>query len=98
MQVTGSVFLVTGGSSGLGAGCARRFVRQGARVVLMDRNALPGKALADELGEHAVFVHGDVTSESDVANALAEARRKWGRLHGVFHCAGILHEIGRAHV
>ena len=91
MQVTGSVFLVTGGSSGLGAGCARRFVRQGARVVLMDRNALPGKALADELGEHAVFVHGDVTSESDVANALAEARRKWGRLHGVFHCAGILH-------
>jgi NAD(P)-dependent dehydrogenase (short-subunit alcohol dehydrogenase family) len=91
MQVTGSVFLVTGGSSGLGAGCARRFVRHGARVVLMDRNALPGKALADELGERAFFVHGDVTSESDVANALAEARSKWGRLHGVIHCAGILH-------
>lgn len=91
MQMAESVFLITGGSSGLGAGCARRFVREGVRVVLMDRNALPGQELAAALGERAVFVHGDVTSEADVEHAVAVARKHGGRLHGAVHCAGILH-------
>ena len=50
MEIIGSVALVTGGASGLGAACVRRLSGQGMKVVILDRDVERGKALASELG------------------------------------------------
>ncbi len=90
MQLAGKTFLITGGCSGLGAGCVRRFVKHGAQVVIADTNAAAGVALAEELGHQVVFLPTDVTSTDDVEAALNAAIDRWGELHCVVQCAGIL--------
>jgi NAD(P)-dependent dehydrogenase (short-subunit alcohol dehydrogenase family) len=52
----GKVIVVTGGASGIGAGTARRFVQEGARVVVADLQVDAGERLASELGDVARFV------------------------------------------
>ena len=89
MKIQGNTFLITGGSSGLGAGCARRLVEQDGRVVIVDLNAEAGEQLAAELGDNALFVQADVTSEAEVSTAVATARDQFGALNGVINCAGI---------
>jgi 3alpha(or 20beta)-hydroxysteroid dehydrogenase len=59
--------IVTGGARGMGASHARGFVAEGANVVIADVLAQEGRALADELGDHAIFSRLDVTSEADLA-------------------------------
>ena len=73
MQLQGQTFLITGGASGLGAACARRFVAGGARVVIADVNAAVGEQLAAELGAAARFARTDVTDEASVEAAVATA-------------------------
>lgn len=89
MQIVGHTFIVTGGSSGLGAGTAQRLVEAGGNVVLADVNVAGGEAMALELGGQAAFVRTDVTSEGDVQTAVATAIERFGGLHGVVNCAGI---------
>lgn len=89
MQIADRTFLVTGGSSGLGAACAKLLVKEGARVVVADLNCPLGKQIAAELGAAAKFVETDVTSDASAAQAV-EAARTWGRFAGVVHCAGIV--------
>ena len=91
MELTGHTFVIAGGGSGLGAGCARRFARHGAQVLLLDINEPAGQAVAKEIGSAARFVRADVTSEADIESALKYAQLEWGRIHGVVNCAGILH-------
>lgn len=93
MQIQHHTFLVTGSGSGLGAATAEHLVRLGANVVLADVNAAAGAARAAALGDRAVFVQTDVTSEDSVQYAIGEAVTRFGGLHGVVNCAGIL--IGR---
>lgn len=90
MRIAGSGFLVTGGSSGLGAAAARELIAAGGSVVVADVNAEAGGKLAGELGERAHFVRVDVTSEAEVQAAVDEAVRRYGGLHGLVHCAGII--------
>ena len=90
MQITGNTFLVTGGSSGLGAGTAERIVELGGNVVIADVNEEAGNAKAKALGERAVFVKTDVTSEESVRAAIGVAVSKFGGLQGAVSCAGIL--------
>jgi len=90
MQITGSTFLVTGGASGLGAGTARRLATAGANVVIADVNQAAGNALASELGGKAAFVTTDVTSEQSAQAAIDAAINRFGALHGLVNCAGIL--------
>ena len=59
MQLAGNAFLVTGGSSGLGAACVRRLVGQQANVVIADVNAAAGAQLARELGAQTRFAATD---------------------------------------
>nr|WP_290667461.1 3-hydroxyacyl-CoA dehydrogenase [Ardenticatena sp.] len=89
MNVQGRTLLITGGASGLGAATARRFVQEGANVVLLDMNTAAGEATATELGERARFVQTDVTSEADVQAAIALAKEAFGGVHGLVNCAGI---------
>lgn len=90
MQISEHTYLVTGGSSGLGAGTAERLVELGANVVIADVNDEAGDAKARELGERAVFVRTDVTDESSVRAAVDRTVSEFGALHGVVNCAGIL--------
>ena len=89
MNLNDRVFLITGGASGLGAACAKRFVRGGAKVALLDVNTEAGDALATELGDAAVFHKTDVSNSDDVAAAIKRAQDALGGVHGVVGCAGI---------
>jgi NAD(P)-dependent dehydrogenase (short-subunit alcohol dehydrogenase family) len=89
MQIKGSVFIITGGASGLGAGTARMLVAQGGKVVLADLNEAAGTALAAELGGNARFVITDVADEASAKACVAQAVAAFGGLHGLVNCAGI---------
>jgi 3-oxoacyl-[acyl-carrier protein] reductase len=86
MRLQGKSALVTGAASGFGAGIARRFAREGARVVLMDLNGEGARSLAAEIGGTAVA--GDVTSRADVEAAVQAAVAAGGRLDIVVNNAG----------
>lgn len=88
MEISGNVFVITGGASGLGAATARALLAQGGRVVLADVNEEAGKRFAGELGDGARFVRTDVTDASSAAAALAAATAL-GTLRGLVNCAGI---------
>ncbi len=93
-RLDGKVAVITGGASGIGAGTVRRFVEEGARCVIADIQDDAGRALAAELGESTVFHHTDVTSEDDVAAAVALATDRFGRIDCMFNNAGIVGAIG----
>jgi NAD(P)-dependent dehydrogenase (short-subunit alcohol dehydrogenase family) len=84
MQLAGKTFLITGGSSGLGAACVRTFTQGDANVVIADVQAPE----AGE-GERIRFIRTDVTSEADVQAAVETARTAFGSLQGAINCAGI---------
>ncbi len=88
MQLDGKTFLVTGGSSGLGAACVMEFSRNGANVVICDVSER-GAELARELGDGVVFARTDVTDEKQVQSAIDTAAQRFGALHGAINCAGI---------
>jgi NAD(P)-dependent dehydrogenase (short-subunit alcohol dehydrogenase family) len=88
MQISGRTFLVSGGSSGLGAACVTEFARAGANVVICDISER-GAELERELGAAVLFVRTDVTDGPRVERAVATAAEKYGGLHGAICCAGI---------
>ena len=73
MRLQGKTALITGGSSGLGNAMVRRFVAEGAAVIIADIDDANGQALAAELGQQARFVHLDVAQEADWQRALGNA-------------------------
>ncbi len=87
MQIKNSVFLITGGASGLGAATARMAVENGGKVVIADLQVDAGEKLAKELGGR--FVKCDVTSEADGKAAVDTAVKDFGGLHVLVNCAGI---------
>ncbi len=89
MELKEVTALVTGGASGLGEATVRRFVQQGANVVIVDVNAERGNALAQELGANARFVKADVSNEAQVLEAITVATTTLGGLHVVVNAAGI---------
>jgi NAD(P)-dependent dehydrogenase (short-subunit alcohol dehydrogenase family) len=89
MQLNGSTFIVTGGSSGLGAGTVRRLHAGGARIVIADVNIEGGQKLAAELGKNVAFSKVDVTNTAEAEAAVATARQQFGAVHGLVNCAGI---------
>ncbi|CAB3772644.1 hypothetical protein GQ57_35875 [Burkholderia sp. MSh2] len=88
-MLEGKVALITGSATGIGRGIARRFVREGARVVLFDISEQPLKALEQELGSACVAVQGDVSQWEDNARAVAIALERFGRLDVFVGNAGI---------
>ncbi len=74
MDLTGRSALVTGGAGGLGAATVRHLLGLGLGVAVFDRDAPRAKQLADELGDRAVAVDGDVNDDEAVAAAIAAAQ------------------------
>jgi NAD(P)-dependent dehydrogenase (short-subunit alcohol dehydrogenase family) len=81
------VTIITGGAQGIGAACAERFAREGARVVLADVDDARGNALAKELG--AMYVHCDVGDKIDVDAMVQKTLAKHGRIDVLVNNAGI---------
>jgi len=89
MQIGGSVFLVTGGASGLGGATAKMLAGAGGKVVIADLKEAEGSALAKELG--GKFVRTDVTDDASGKAAVAAAVDSFGTVHGLINCAGVVH-------
>ena len=88
-RLDGKVAIVTGGNSGIGAATVELFVAEGARVVIAARGEAAGQALADRLGENALFVRTDVAAEADVQALFDATLAQWGRVDALFNNAGI---------
>ena len=86
----GKVAVITGGARGIGAASVRRFVEEGAKVVIADILDEPGSALASELGDAALYRHTDVSKAGDVSGLVDFAVEKFGGLHVYFSNAGVL--------
>jgi NAD(P)-dependent dehydrogenase (short-subunit alcohol dehydrogenase family) len=94
MRLKGKVALITGGGTGIGAATARRFVNEGAKVVVMGRRQAPLEEVAAATG--AAVCVGDASRGEDAARAVAAAVERFGGLDVVVANAGG-HGIGAAH-
>jgi NAD(P)-dependent dehydrogenase (short-subunit alcohol dehydrogenase family) len=86
MEISGKVFIVTGGASGLGEGTARMLADHGAKVVIADMQSDKGQAVADSID--GAFVRCDVSSDVDGQAVIATAV-SLGKLMGLVNCAGV---------
>jgi NAD(P)-dependent dehydrogenase (short-subunit alcohol dehydrogenase family) len=89
MEIAGKTALVTGGASGLGLATVELLVHRGARAVILDLPASSGQTVAARLGQAVRFAPADVTSESDVEQAVQLAAEAFGGLQILVNCAGI---------
>jgi len=89
MQVRESVFVVTGGVSGLGAATAQMIINGGGQVVLADVNQAAGDHVVAQLGARAHFIQTDITNEESAKACITAAVSIFGGLHGLVNCAGI---------
>jgi 3alpha(or 20beta)-hydroxysteroid dehydrogenase len=89
-RVDGKVALISGGARGMGAAHARMLVAEGAKVVIGDILDDEGKALADEIGESARYVHLDVTQFDQWESAVSTATQEFGTLNVLVNNAGIV--------
>lgn len=89
-RLVGKVAIITGAARGQGEAEARRFVAEGAKVLLTDVLDAEGEAVAADLGERAAYRHLDVTSEDDWVAAVADAEERFGPVSVLVNNAGIL--------
>jgi NAD(P)-dependent dehydrogenase (short-subunit alcohol dehydrogenase family) len=90
MELNDRVMVVTGGASGIGRALARRFAAEGAKgVVVADLHGEGAEAVAAELGNGALGMHCDVTSEADVEALIARAEESFGPIDLFCANAGI---------
>lgn len=87
MKIDGTAALITGGGSGLGEATARALAAKGAKVGILDLDAVRAKRVADEIG--GVSATADVTSETDVIAALKACADAHGEARILVNCAGI---------
>lgn len=98
MNIKEVVALVTGGASGLGEASVMDLVKKGARVAIVDVDAEKGEKLAANIGDNAIFVKTDVTSEADVRQVIQNTINAFGKINVVINCAGVVNPgklIGR---
>lgn len=91
MRLASKTAIVTGGASGFGEGIVRRFLEEGARVVIMDRDGDKAHAVAKELGGDVVALVADVTKKDDFVRAAELAASKFGGLDILVNNAGVGH-------
>ncbi len=92
-RLANKVAVITGAAQGMGAAHARRFVAEGAKVVLTDINEKAGAALAKELGPNAIFISHDVTKLASWSDVIRIGEAKFGTINVLVNNAGIIGEI-----
>ncbi|MCJ1223326.1 SDR family NAD(P)-dependent oxidoreductase, partial [Paenibacillus polymyxa] len=95
----GGVYLITGGSGGLGLLVAEELVRRtrAATLILTGRSTLDGNRQTrlkelESSGARVVYKQGDITDRNTVTSLLESIQKEFGRVHGIIHCAGIIHD------
>jgi 3-oxoacyl-[acyl-carrier protein] reductase len=91
MRLEGKVAIVTGGGSGFGEGIARKFVAEGAKVLIADRDAAGGERVARALGSSAKSICTDVAKAADVAKMFDAVQDHFAGLHILVNNAGVSH-------
>lgn len=91
MRLDGKTAIVTGGASGFGAGIVRKFVSEGAQVMIADLNTEMAEELRQEMGAHAVVCTVNVADGASVAAMTAQASDAWGHIDILVNNAGITH-------
>ncbi len=94
IDLTGKVAVVTGGCSGIGRGTVNVLRRAGARVACVDVQDEKGEALAEQLGDHGLYAHADVTNEAEVAAAFGRIVDRLGGIDVLFNNAGAAEPLG----
>src|SRR2546427_11838688 len=93
MRLEDKVAIITGAGQGIGEAYARRFAREGAKVVVADVNAEKGTAVARAIGGEAVFERADVASEEDTRRLAAAVADRFGRIDVLLNNAAIFYGI-----
>lgn len=91
MRLTGKTAIITGGASGFGAGIVRRFLQEGARVMIADINGQAAKDFAQEMGDHAIAHSVDVGDGTAVIRMALKAVETWGHVDILINNAGVTH-------
>ncbi|AMV10255.1 glucose 1-dehydrogenase [Geobacillus sp. G4] len=92
MSMEQKTAIVTGGANGIGKAIARAFAKQGANVVIIDRDIQNGEAFAAQLqsdGFEAIFVAADVRKVDDIERFVQEAAGRFGRIDYLINNAGV---------
>jgi NAD(P)-dependent dehydrogenase (short-subunit alcohol dehydrogenase family) len=87
-RLAGKVFVVIGGTGGLGLSAAQAFMREGAKVVIVGRHEAKVNAAAVQLGRAGAGLTGDATRPTTAVSAIQLALKKFGGFHGLYHVAG----------
>lgn len=101
-ELDGKVVVLTGGGEGIGAECALAYVREGAEVVILDRNLEAAEKTAAKAKERCTAIAADVADGSMVEAAIAQVLKQFGRIDAVHNNAGVaspslpLHETSEA--
>ena len=88
-KLQNKVAIITGAAQGMGAMHARKFAEEGAKVVVTDINEEAGKALAEEIGENAVFMKLDVSKSANWEEVIAQTEEKFGPVTVLVNNAGV---------
>jgi NAD(P)-dependent dehydrogenase (short-subunit alcohol dehydrogenase family) len=88
MRLQGKICIITGGASGIGEATARRFVAEGAKVLIADRNTSAAETLAGGLGSNACAIECDVRYEASAVAIADCAMRRWGQIDVLVNNAG----------
>ncbi len=91
MRLQGKTAIVTGGASGFGAGIVKKFVAEGAEVVIADLNAEAARAFAGELGEKAIAVEANVALSDAVKSVIDTTLQTFGKIDILVNNAGTTH-------
>jgi 3(or 17)beta-hydroxysteroid dehydrogenase len=83
------VALITGGASGIGLCCARRFIAEGAKVIITDRDVDAGREASSEIGKNGLFLEHDVTDEQQWDETVRNTVDTFGALNILVNCAGV---------
>jgi NAD(P)-dependent dehydrogenase (short-subunit alcohol dehydrogenase family) len=87
-KMDGKVAFLTGAGAGIAKATAKAFVKEGARVAIIELSREAGQAAEKEIGDAALFVQTDVTKDESVKRAVEATVAKFGRLDVIFNCAG----------
>ncbi len=92
-RLSEKVAIVTGGTSGMGEATARRFVDEGATVVLTGRSVETGARIAEECGDRGYFLRSDVSNPDDVEHMINWTKDRFGRIDCLFNNAGATENV-----